>query len=111
MSGAVFDWVLIDGKKPTTVRMSGTAMVTDTTEALGLALAGAGIAYIFEPLARRYVREGSLDGCSLRPPSNMMDYFSTTPRRASLAPELRAFIDVVKKLQNRLNEQYLPRTE
>ena len=60
MSGAIFDWELIDGKKPIAVKTSGTALVTDTTEALSLALAGVGIAYVVEPLARRYLREGSL---------------------------------------------------
>ena len=56
VSGAVFDWELVDGKKPISVKTSGAALVTDTTEALSLTLAGVGIAYIFEPLARRYVR-------------------------------------------------------
>ncbi len=54
-SGEVFDWELIDGKKPTTVKTSGTALVTDTTEALRLALAGVGIAYVVEPLASKIV--------------------------------------------------------
>jgi DNA-binding transcriptional LysR family regulator len=96
-SGAVLDWELIDGKKPTTVKTSGTALVTDTTEALSLALAGVGIARISEPLARRYVREGSLE-CLL--PETAFEYeglFLYYPRRASLAPKLRAFIDVAKK--------------
>ena len=51
VSGAVFDWELIDGKKPITFKTSGTALVTDVTEALSLALAGVGIAYVHEPLA------------------------------------------------------------
>src|SRR6202008_2115683 len=60
VSGAIFDWELIDGKKPITFKTSGTALVTDVTEALSLALAGVGIAYVHEPLARRHIREGSL---------------------------------------------------
>src|SRR5260370_28253136 len=60
VSGAIFDWELIDGEKPTTVKTSGTALVTDATEALSLALSAVGIAYVVEPLARRYLREGSL---------------------------------------------------
>src|SRR5580704_11234699 len=60
VSGAVFDWELIDGKKPITVKTSGTALVTDVTEALSLALAGVGVAYVHEPLARPYLREGNL---------------------------------------------------
>lgn len=44
-SGAILDWELIDGKRPTTVKPSGTALVTDTMEALSLALSDVGIAY------------------------------------------------------------------
>jgi DNA-binding transcriptional LysR family regulator len=36
------------------------ALVTDITEALSLALAGIGIAYVVELLARPYLRDGSL---------------------------------------------------
>jgi DNA-binding transcriptional LysR family regulator len=96
-SGAVLDWELIDGKKPTTVKTSGTALVTETTEALSLALAGVGIAYIVEPLARRYVREGSLEWLLPQTAVEHDGLFLYYPRRASLAPKLRAFIDVAKK--------------
>jgi DNA-binding transcriptional LysR family regulator len=96
-SGVVFDWELIDGKKPTTVKTSGTALVTDTTEALRLALAGVGIAYVVEPLARRYVREGSLEWLLPQTAVEHDGLFLYYPRRASLAPKLRAFIDVAKK--------------
>src|SRR5260370_38454606 len=60
VSGAVFDWELIDGKKLITVKTSGTALVTDITEALSLALAGIGIAYVVELLARPYLPDRSL---------------------------------------------------
>jgi len=60
VSGLVFDWELIDGKKLITVKPSGTALVSDITEALSLALAGIGIAYVVELLARPYLRDGSL---------------------------------------------------
>ena len=97
VSGAVFDWELIDGKKPTTVKTSGTALVTDPTEALSLALAGVGIGYVVEPLARRYVREGSLEWLLPQTAVEHDGLFLYYPRRASLAPKLRAFIDVAKK--------------
>ena len=60
VSGPVFDWELIDGKKLITLKTSGTALVTDITEALSLALAGIGIAYVVDLLARPYLRDGSL---------------------------------------------------
>jgi DNA-binding transcriptional LysR family regulator len=97
VSGAVFDWELIDGKKPTAVKTSGTALVTDMTEALSLALAEVGIACIVEPLARRYLREGSLKWLLPQPAVEHDGLFLYYPRRASLAPKLRAFIEVAKK--------------
>jgi hypothetical protein len=44
----------------TAVKTSGTAMVTDPAHAIGLALAGVGIAYTGEPLARSHIRERRL---------------------------------------------------
>jgi DNA-binding transcriptional LysR family regulator len=59
-SGGIFDRELMDGKKITTVKTSGTALVTDPTHALGFASAGVGIAYAVGPLGRRHIREGRL---------------------------------------------------
>jgi DNA-binding transcriptional LysR family regulator len=97
VSGAILDWELIDGKKPITVKTSGTALVTDVTEALSLALAGVGIAYVHEPLAHGYIREGSLKWLLPETAVEHDGLFLYYPRRASLAPKLRAFIDVAKK--------------
>ena len=97
VSTGVLDWELTDGKKPVTMKTSGTALVTDMTDALSLALAGIGIAYVVEPMARRYLRDGSLKRLL---PQTAVEYdglFLYYPRRASLAPKLRAFIDVAKK--------------
>jgi DNA-binding transcriptional LysR family regulator len=96
-SGAIFEWELIDRKKPVVVNTSGTALVTDTMQALSLALAGVGIAYVAEPLARRYLREGSLEWLLPQSATEYDGMFLYYPKRASLAPKLRAFIDVAKK--------------
>jgi DNA-binding transcriptional LysR family regulator len=96
-SGPIYEWELIDGKKPVAVKTSGTVLVTDTTQALSLALAGVGIAYVSEPLARRYVRDGSLKWLLPQTAAEHEGLFLYYPRRASLAPKLRAFIDVAKK--------------
>jgi DNA-binding transcriptional LysR family regulator len=97
MSGAVFDWELVDGNKLITVKTSGTALVTDITEALSLALAGIGIAYVVDLLARPYLRDGSLKWLLPQAAVEQEGAFLYYPRRASLAPKLRAFIDVAKK--------------
>ena len=96
-SGAIFEWELIDRKKPVVVKTSGTALVTDTMQALSLALAGVGIAYVAEPLARRYLREDSLEWLLPQSATEYDGMFLYYPKRASLAPKLRAFIDVAKK--------------
>jgi DNA-binding transcriptional LysR family regulator len=95
--GPIFDWELIDGKKTIAVKTSGTALVTDGTEALCLALANVGIAYVVEPVARRYLREGSLKWLLPQTAIEHDGLFLYYPKRASLAPKLRAFIDVAKK--------------
>ena len=97
VSGPVFDWELIDRNKLITVKPSGTALVTDITEALILALAGIGIAYVVELLARPHLRDGSLKWLLPRTAVEHDGAFLYYPRRASLAPKLRAFIDVAKK--------------
>jgi DNA-binding transcriptional LysR family regulator len=97
VSGPVFDWELIDGKKLMTVKPSGTVLVTDMTEAVSLALAGIGIAYVVELVARPYLRDGSLKWLLPQTAIEHDGAFLHYPRRASLAPKLRAFIDVAKK--------------
>jgi DNA-binding transcriptional LysR family regulator len=96
-SGAIFDWELSEGKKSVVVKTSGTALVTDTAQALSLALAGVGISYIAEPLARQHLREGSLKWLLPQSAVEFDGLFLYYPKRASLAPKLRAFIDVAKK--------------
>jgi DNA-binding transcriptional LysR family regulator len=97
VSGAVFDWELIDGNKLITVKTSGTALVADITEALSLALAGIGIAYVVDLLAHPYLRDGNLKWLLPQTAVEQEGAFLYYPRRASLAPKLRAFIDVAKK--------------
>ena len=80
-----------------TIKTSGTALVTDATHARDLALAGVGIAYILEPLVRHHLRGGPAEVASAgRAQSSMDGLFLYYPRRASMAPKLRAFIDVAK---------------
>jgi DNA-binding transcriptional LysR family regulator len=95
-SGGVYDWELRDGDRLVAVKTSGTTLVTDATHARDLALAGVGIAYVPEPLVRGAIRAGHLK--RLLPHSAIEEdgLFLYYPRRASLAPKLRAFIDVAK---------------
>jgi DNA-binding transcriptional LysR family regulator len=95
-SGAIYDWELRDGEKIVEIRTAGTVLVTDATHARELALAGVGIAYIFEPLVRRHLREGRLKQILPLAAIEEGGLFLYYPRRASLAPKLRAFIDAAK---------------
>jgi DNA-binding transcriptional LysR family regulator len=96
-SAPIFDWELLDGERPVALKTSGTALVTNSTHALNLALASVGIAYVAEPLARRYLLDGSLKWLLPQTAVEHDGLFLYYPRRASLAPKLRAFIDVAKK--------------
>ena len=97
-SGGVYDWELNDRGRTVAVKTRGTVMVTDATYARDLALAGVGIAYVFEPLARKDIRAGRL--LRLLPQAAIEEdgLFLYYPRRASLAPKLKAFIDAAKAI-------------
>src|SRR5262249_732597 len=97
-TGGIFDWELLDGKKIAAIKTTGTALVTDANQALELALAGVGIAYTFEPLVRRYIREGRLKWLLPQTAAAQDGLFLYYPRRASMAPKLRAFIDTAKEV-------------
>lgn len=97
-SGAVYAWELAENGADVTVQVGGTVRVSDPSYAKDLALAGIGIAYIFEPLVRADIRGKRLrwivPDASIEEPGLFL-YF---PRRASDMPKLRAFIDVARGL-------------
>jgi DNA-binding transcriptional LysR family regulator len=95
-SGGVYDWELNDRGRIVAVKTRGTVLVTDATYARDLALAGVGIAYVFEPLVREALHAQRL--LRLLPQAAIEEdgLFLYYPRRASLAPKLKAFIDAAK---------------
>jgi len=95
-SGGIFEWELMDGKRSTTIKTTGTAIVTDATHALDLALADVGIAYTFEQLVRHHIRERRLIWLLPQTSVEQDGLYLYYPRRASMAPKLRAFIDMAK---------------
>ena len=97
-TGGVYAWDLAENGSDLAVQVSGTARVTDPTYAKDLALAGIGIAYVFEPLVR-----ADIGGKRLRwiiPEASVEEpgLFLYFPRRASDMPKLRAFIDVAREV-------------
>jgi DNA-binding transcriptional LysR family regulator len=95
-AGAVYAWDLHDGSTDVAMQVTGTTLITDPLYAKDLALAGAGIAYVFEPLVRTEIRDRRLrwilPAASIEEPGLFL-YF---PRRASEMPKLRAFIDTAR---------------
>lgn len=97
-SGGLYRWDLCENGKDVSVETRGTVVVTEAMAARDLALAGVGLAYIFEPLVRADIAVGRL--IELLPEASIEEpgLFLYFPRRASMAPKLRAFIDTARTL-------------
>jgi DNA-binding transcriptional LysR family regulator len=95
-SGGLYAWDLAENGEDVSVKVKGTALVTDATYAKALALEGVGIAYIFEPLVRAEIKEGRLVQLLPRTAIEEPGLFLYYPRHASNAPKLRAFIDAAR---------------
>lgn len=97
-AGGLYDWELLDDGKDVAVAVSGTIVVTDATYALELALAGIGIAYLMAPLAQPHLASGRLVQVLASSAIEEPGLFLYYPRRASMAPKLRAFIAVAREV-------------
>jgi len=97
-SGAVYAWDLLDAGKEVSVRVSGSTLVTDPLYAKELALSGVGIAYLFEPLARKEIRDRTLRWVLRKAAIEEPGLFLYFPRRAAEAPKLRTFINVAREV-------------
>jgi len=95
-SGSLYEWDVTEGERQVAVQTTGTAVITDSTFARELAIEGIGVAYIFEPLVRTDLREQRLRW--VLPQASLQEdgLFVYFPRRAALAPKLRAFIDATR---------------
>ncbi|UDL90323.1 LysR family transcriptional regulator [Mesorhizobium sp. PAMC28654] len=98
-SGALYRWDLSESGKDVVVETRGTAIVTDSLAAIDLALAGVGLAYVFEPLVRADIAAGRLVQILPRTAIEEPGLFLYFPRRAAMAPKLRAFIDTVNEIR------------
>jgi DNA-binding transcriptional LysR family regulator len=98
-SGAIYGWELLDSNgRDVAVQVSGPARVTDALLARELALAGVGIAYLFEPLVRADIRERKLKWLMPKASIEEPGLFLYFPRNAANMPKLRAFIDVAREV-------------
>ncbi|WP_051695805.1 LysR family transcriptional regulator [Caulobacter sp. UNC358MFTsu5.1] len=97
-TGGDYAWEVRENGADTAVRVRGSARVTDPLYARDLALAGVGVAYVFEPLVREAVRDGRLRWLLPDTAIEEPGLFLYFPRRAAQAPKLRAFVDVAREV-------------
>ncbi|KQY52625.1 LysR substrate-binding domain-containing protein [Lysobacter sp. Root494] len=97
-SGSLYAWDVQYAGRDMQLEVTGPARVTDPLFALELALAGLGIAYVFEPLAREAIRDGRLQWLLPDTAIDEPGLFAYYPRRASEVPKMRAFIAAARDL-------------
>lgn len=97
-SGALYRWDLTEDGKDVVVEAKGNVIVTDSLAAIDLALAGVGLTYVFEPLVCAELAAGRLVQILPQTAIEEPGLFLYFPRRASMAPKLRAFIDTAQEI-------------
>jgi DNA-binding transcriptional LysR family regulator len=100
-AGGIYAWDLKgDNEADVSVRVRGTVLITDPLYAIDLAVAGVGIAYVFEPLVRAEIREKQLHWVMPETSIDKPGLFIYFPRGATTAAKLRAFIDTAREFLN-----------
>jgi len=96
--GGLYRWELAENGRDVAIDSPGSVIVNDALYARELALAGIGLAYVFEPLVRADLAAGRL--VELLPDVAIEEpgFFLYFPRRAATAPKLRAFIDTARQV-------------
>jgi DNA-binding transcriptional LysR family regulator len=92
----LYAWEFQDKGRPVEFETKAPVIVNDTFLAVALAAAGVGIAITYEPAARDYLADGRLVQLLPKYVRQKPGLFLYFPKRASLAPKLRAFITVVR---------------
>ena len=96
-SGAPYAWEFDDKGRDVEFRVSGTLMVNDTDMMIRAAVAGLGLAYVFEDYAKQELRAGRLIkvlDAHLKPFAGYSVYY---PSRRQVPPALSAFIEALRK--------------
>ncbi len=93
---ALWRWEFQDQGRDVAFETKGPVIVNDTLHAHALAMAGVGIAYAWEPAAREPLAAGQLIELLPRHATQKPGLFLYFPKRASMAPKLRAFITVAR---------------
>ena len=99
-TGGTYAWELVEHGVDVAIQVPGPLRVTDSLQARDLALAGCGIAYLYEPLVRADLAAGRL--VAVLPETSIEEpgLFLYFPRHAATAPKLRALVDTVRRLHD-----------
>lgn len=95
-SGGIYQWEFAENGRDVSVAVRGQSIVTESHSAIELALAGVGLAYVFEPLVQVDIAAGRLVQVLTDYAIEEAGLFLYYPRRAELAPKLRAFIETAR---------------
>lgn len=96
-TGGVYDWELLDDGRDVSVAVGGPVRVSDPLHALDLAVAGCGVAYLYEPLIADAVAEGRLRRVLETTAIEEPGLFLYCPRRVAETPKMRAFTAVLRR--------------
>lgn len=94
-TGALPPWELEQGRRRWRIPVRGQVVANDLALVAGLARAGLGLAYLFEPNVRELLRRGELSPVLERYAPEGTSLSLYFPGRIRLSPLLRAFIDTV----------------
>lgn len=97
-AGSLYRWELFDEGRDIAIENRGRTIVNNSLYARDLALAGVGLAYVFEPIVRADIAAGRLTQVLPRTAVEEPGLFLYYPARAAMAPKLRAFIDTAREV-------------
>jgi DNA-binding transcriptional LysR family regulator len=97
-AGSIYAWDLQDNGADVVVETRGSLIVNDIMQGLALARCGFGLCYVFQPIVLDDLTSGRL--IEVLPQASIEEggYSLYFPKRASMAPKLRVFIDVARSL-------------
>ncbi|SEU34598.1 LysR family transcriptional regulator [Stigmatella erecta] len=96
--GTLYAWELERGKKQWRIPVRGALISNDPAVLHGMAEAGLGLMYTFEPTVEPLLKRGTLR-LVLEPYAAWVDgFFLYFPSRAQVSPAFRAFVDVAREV-------------
>jgi len=95
-NGALYAWELEKGRRNWRVPVRAGVVTNNSQLRLSLAEQGAGLAYVFEPMALDALRAGRLKCVLEAYAAKVPGFFLYYPSRAQSSPALRSFVEIAK---------------